>query len=330
MFNKRKVTQLHQSVRITLISSAFLFFPFANAESVLITGEIASLDKQIVSAPRTDRWQVQIQWMFEEGKIANKGDLIAVFDSGSLKSQIKQSEEQLSSEKLLLKKKKLDLEQAVTDAQSALVVAELEVEKARIEAGITSTDVSKYDKGRYQIALERALLNKIKAQQLLLVRKKEQDVEISKQNISITKIEERLAYQYQTLDRTSVKAEITGQVTHAMHPWHGEKITAGTMLQQSMKAMLVQGKGGYQVQAWVHEIDVNKVQAGNVASLRLDAYPNQKLEGQVVSVASQSEKRENWSNSSYHRMYLEFKQQPSAELLPGMSVQVVVEGDVDE
>ena len=176
MFNKRKVTQLHQSVRTTLISSAFLFLPFANAESVLITGEIASLDKQIVSAPRTDRWQVQIQWMFEEGKIANKGDLIAVFDSGSLKSQIKQSEEQLSSEKLLLKKKKLDLEQAVTDAQSALVVAELEVEKARIEAGITSTDVSKYDKGRYQIALERALLNKIKAQQLLLIRKKEQEL----------------------------------------------------------------------------------------------------------------------------------------------------------
>ena len=77
------------------------------AEPVLLTGEIASLEKQIVSAPRTDRWQIQIQWMHEEGTIANEGDLIAVFDSGSIKSQIKQSEERLAAEQLALKKKKI-------------------------------------------------------------------------------------------------------------------------------------------------------------------------------------------------------------------------------
>ncbi|MDA8622273.1 HlyD family efflux transporter periplasmic adaptor subunit [Psychrosphaera sp.] len=330
MLNKLAALKANRLIHLAFMSSAILYMPVANAESVLITGEIASLEKQIVSAPRTDRWQIQIQWMFEEGKIANKGDLIAVFDSGSIKSQIKQSEEQLSSEKLLLKKKELDLEQAVTDAESALAIAELEVEKARIEADITSTDVSKYDKGRYQIALERALLNKIKAEQALIVKKKEQEVEIAKQKISIIKIEERLAYQRQTLKRASVRAEITGQVTHMMHPWHGEKITAGTMLQQSMKAMLVQGKGGYQVQAWVHEIDVNKVKAGSAASLKLDAFPKQNFEGVVQSVASQSEQIANWSNSSYHRIYLKFKQQPNIELLPGMSVQVVVEGEADE
>lgn len=311
--------------RLIIILLSSLFFPKGLlAEPVLITGEIASLEKQIVSAPRTDRWQIQIQWMHEEGTIANEGDLIAVFDSGSIKSQIKQSEERLAAEQLVLKKKKLDLQQAVVNAEGQLKIANLEVEKAKINASVVSTDVSKYDKGKYQLDLERALLGKIRAEQNLAVKIKEQELELVKQNITITKIRENLAFQEKTLERASVTAQITGQVTHMMHPWNGEKITAGSMLQQSMKAMLVQGQGSYRVQAWVHEIDVNKISEGDTASLKLDAFPNKKYQGVISSIASQSEKKEMWSNSAYHRLYLSFNEQPEVELLPGMSVQVVV------
>ncbi len=331
MRSKRKELLMHKVIKgffLVILPMLLLNAHYSAKAEVLVTGEITSLEKQVVSAPRSDSWQTQIQWMYEEGAIAKQGDLIAVFDSGSIKAQIKQSEERLASEKLLLKKKEFDLQQGIVDAEGQLKVAILEVEKAHIEAEITSQDISKYDQGKNQLALERALLSKIKAEENLAVKKKEREVELEKQALTIIKIEESLAYQKQTLSRSSVVANITGQVSHMMHPWNGEKITPGTMLQQSMQAMLVQGQGAYRVQGWVHEIDVNKIAENDKVSIKLDAYPETTYLGKIESVASQSDKKETWSNSAYHRIFVSFDVQPERKLLPGMSVQVVVEGSV--
>ena len=44
-----------------------------------------------------------------------------------------------------------------------------------------------------------------------------------------------------------MKAKVTGPVSHAYHPWNGDKITAGSMVQQAMKVMSVEGQESYQV-----------------------------------------------------------------------------------
>lgn len=298
-------------------------------QPLLFTGQISSSKQQLVSAPMTDRWQIQVQWMAEEGTIAKQGDLIVLFDAGSVKNQIQQNQEQLASQRLQLEKQTVALKQAVVVAEGKLAIAMLEVEKAEIEATIQSSDVSNYDKGRYKLALEKALVQKIKAEEELKVKQKEQWVGLEKQKIEITKIEETLAQLERTLERTTVKAQIEGQVSYMMHPWMRTKITAGTTVQQSMQVMLVQGSGDYLVKAWIHEIDVNKVSEGQAATVSLDAYQGQAFEATIVKVASQSEAKTEWSDSNYHEVQLKFTQQPSLNLLPGMSARVMVELDSD-
>lgn len=296
-----------------------------SASPLLFTGQISSTAQQLVSAPMTDRWQIQVQWMAEEGSIAKPGDLIVLFDAGSVKNQIQQNKEQLASQKLLLEKQTVALRQAVVVAEGKLEIAKLEVEKAQIEAGIQSTDVSNYDKGRYKLALERALVEKIKAEEELKVKQQEQWVGLEKQKIEITKIEETLAQLERTLNRTTVKAQIEGQVSYMMHPWMRTKITAGTTVQQSMKVMLVQGSGDYLVKGWIHEIDVNKITEGQTANVSLDAYQGKTFDATIVSIASQSEAKVEWSDSNYHEVQLKFNQQPDLNLLPGMSARVMVD-----
>lgn len=300
----------------------------AVAEPLLITGKVSSNQQQVVVAPQTDRWQIQVQWLMEEGAIAQKDELIATFDSGDVKTQIKQSEESLASAQLELKKKKLELKQALVEAQGELAVADLELQKAGIEASISSDEVSEYDKGQYKLAYERAVFSKVKAEQKVQVKQKEYETGIAKQKIEITKIEENLAYQKKTLERVSVKATVTGPVSHAYHPWNGDKITAGSLVQQSMKVLTVQGQGGYQVIAWVHEVDVNKLVVGDVASLSLDAFPSMSYRGTVVEIASQSEQKDEWSDSPYHQIKVNFEHQPDQKLLPGMSVRVLIDKDM--
>ena len=82
-------------MRNKLIISAVLFscycLPPAFAQTPLIlSGQIKASDNQTFYAPKTDNWRVQVQWLLPEGDIAKEGDLVVVFDSGSIQSQIEQ------------------------------------------------------------------------------------------------------------------------------------------------------------------------------------------------------------------------------------------------
>jgi multidrug efflux pump subunit AcrA (membrane-fusion protein) len=56
-----------------------------------LTGIIVSAQSQVVSAPKGSNWRVQVQWMASEGEIVQAGDLIAVFDSGSIQTDLDQA-----------------------------------------------------------------------------------------------------------------------------------------------------------------------------------------------------------------------------------------------
>ena len=58
---------------------------------LILSGQIKASDNQTFYAPKTDNWRVQVQWLLPEGDIAKEGDLVVVFDSGSIQSQIEQT-----------------------------------------------------------------------------------------------------------------------------------------------------------------------------------------------------------------------------------------------
>ena len=56
------------------------------AVPLLLTGTLQSADKQTVISPMSDNWRVQVQWLHPEDQPVQRGDLIAVFDAGNVKS----------------------------------------------------------------------------------------------------------------------------------------------------------------------------------------------------------------------------------------------------
>ncbi|WP_416305957.1 HlyD family secretion protein [Neptunicella sp. SCSIO 80796] len=295
-------------------------------DSLLLTGVVSSAKSQIVTAPRTDRWQVQIQWLAEEGKVVQKGDLITVFDGGGIQSQLEQNEESLETQKLQLVKTEMDLNQSVVEAEGKLKLAVITVKKTRIEANIPDGEVSNYEKGKYQIAYERALMEKIKAEEELKLAQAARDVGIQKQKIEIIKLQENIDYQRSQLDKLSVVAEVSGPVTHMMHPWNSQKIAAGTNVEASWKVLAVQAQSSYQVSTWVHEIDAVKLVPDDVSlTLTLDAYPDEHYPGHIINMSSQAEQKQQWSDSAYYHLEIGFDAKLKHPIFPGMSVRVHVD-----
>lgn len=292
------------------------------AEPLVISGEIQSTKFQMVSAPKTNRWQVFLQWMAEEGEIVEKGELVAVFDSGGVESQLEENKEQLALKVLELKQTTSKESQSVKEAQANLHIAELEVKKKQIEASVPEGQISEYEHGTHQLAYERAVLSLVKAKEQLKLKKSQRDVAIKKKELEIVRMQEDINYKTKQLDKLGVRAEISGPITYALHPWNGKKISAGTNLQASWDVLKVQAQRHFNAVGWVHEADVNKLTENRNVVLSLDAYPGMEFTGSLSSISKQPELKPMWSNGAYYQVNINFTQPPEIKLSPGMSVRI--------
>ncbi len=290
-----------------------------------LTGIIVSAQSQVVSAPKGSNWRVQVQWMASEGEIVQAGDLIAVFDSGSIQTDLDQAEERLAMERLELNQIQSRQKQFVTEAEGKLKLAEISLNKRKVQTAIPEGEISAYDRGKYQIDFEKALVEKIKAEQLLERAIIDRDVAVNKQQIEITKLAENIAYRKSQLTRMNVVSELTGPVSHMMHPHDKEKISPGMNVQVGWDVMKVQAQESYQIESWVHELDAANIDFDSAhISLSLDAYPGQAFSGELLSISSQTESKKEWSDSAYFGIKIGFTDFPQQPIYPGMSVRITL------
>lgn len=310
----------------TLILLLVVFFNFkvVAAEPLILTGQIGSSAKQIVNAPQGSRWQLQIQWMKEEGSIVQKGDSVVVFDGASEQAQLTSNQENLDRYELEFEQLKIEQAQTVIDAEGRLKVAKMRVEKAKIEASIPGSEVSALDKAQYELELHRAMLEQVKADEALARALQEQRAELAKKRVDILKSQEEIAYLKNILSKLNVVANVTGPVTYAIHPWHGTKLTAGMNVRPSWKVLDVQSTSNFQIETWVHEIDAVGLNENMSVDIILDAYPDRQYKGNIVNLSKQSEKKAQWSKSAYFPAIVKFEETPELNLLPGMSVRLLV------
>lgn len=301
-------------------------FAFSSvAEELVLTGQISSSAKQVVNAPQASRWQIQIQWMEEEGKVVQKGQPVVVFDGANEQSQLTQNQENLDRLVLELEQLKIEQHQRVVDAEGRLKVAKMRVDQAAIEASVPDTEVSAYDKGRYELALQRAVLEKVKAEEALIRAKQEEKTDLTKKEVEILRTEEEIAYLNNILTKLNVIAEATGPVTYAMHPWTGTKVSAGMNIQAAWKVLDVQSTDNFQIETWIHEIDAVDLEENMPVTVILDAYPDRKYQATLTNLSKQSEKKPQWSKSAYFPAIASFEKMPDVNLLPGMSVRLIIE-----
>ena len=183
-----------------------------NAKTLLLSGELKASEQQQFYAPKTDNWRVQVQWLMKEGDIAEPGDVVVVFDSGSIAAEVEQTEQNLVSKQEELQKAQNEGKQTISEAEFALKRAQLVVDKARIDARIPQANLSRYDYEENQLALERALVERQKAESELLETTTTSEVEVNKKQLEIELLEFDLQHQRDALAKMSLTAERSGPV----------------------------------------------------------------------------------------------------------------------
>lgn len=198
--------------------------------------------------------------------------------------------------------------QVVRDKQKLRVLVEYELKRQMTELKAKADE----NKRKLERAHETAQAELSKA---------ESSVSNAENGVKILK--EQLKELEQQLEKCVLKAEQDGTVAYANERWYdaSQRIREGTEMYSGRDVYYLPDMSRMQVKASVHESVVDRIKEGQVATIRLDAFSDRKLQGTVSSVANMA--ASSWSSIQKYETIILIDELPEdLAIKPGMTAEV--------
>ncbi|HBN54383.1 MAG TPA: hypothetical protein DD456_10300 [Stenotrophomonas sp.] len=311
-----------------LVAAAALCFATAvpAAAKVVLTGEVRSIDSQVILTPQSNSSPVVIRYFVPEGEPVKKGEVVLRIDPGQSAAMIPDLEAQIEQSAAKGNKEIAELEVKTVDAELALVDAQAKLAAARIDAKIPKGLVSDLDFDRYQGELDSAT-REVELQRRLLdeareaVRRRRED-----NRLEIRKLEVQRDYHAALVRTAEVRADRDGIVVHGFNNnWIGGRIDEGSSTMPGSRAgEVVAATSRFAVRAWALQPDRQALRIGQAVRLGFDAVPGSAVAGRITAIGGAPERRPEWGDGLYFLVDIAFDP-GTLPLLPGMSVRVIAD-----
>lgn len=260
--------------------------------TVTTTGELEALNSEDIKGPMGLRsanlWQVKISDLIPEGSIVKAGDYIATLDRSEATQKMKDISGELSKIESQFTQTRLDTALEMRKLRDDLVNLKFEMEEKKLVL-----EESKYEPPsvirQVQIDLERADRNY--KQSLTNYKLKFQQNKAKMQEVSATLSQQqaKLDQIVELIDQFVVKAPKDGMLIYKKD-WGGRKIKTGSMISAwDLSVATLPDLSTMVSKTYVNEIDINKIKKNQSVEVRIDAFPDKKFKGKVISIANVGE-----------------------------------------
>jgi len=326
-FVMTRATELAQILRSFLFATALAatspLFALGKAPAPAITGEVRSLHAQPIYTPASSGGTpVVLRYYIEDGSEVPAGEPVLRIDPGQTASRLRTIIAERSKAEATAAKDLADLEVKALDAELALVDAEANFAKAKIDAALPRELVSALDYDRYQGDRDRterelALKQRELAAARAAVARKRQDAELETHRFQLEQ-----KFLEAKLKSAEVRAERAGVVLHGMDPT-GKRFDEGSTSFTGMLVGEVVSPGAMAVRAYALEADRTHFSVGAKVNLTFDALPEAAAIGQITSISGAPRERLIWGEGRYFTLEIELPADAQhLPMLPGMSVKV--------
>jgi HlyD family secretion protein len=256
---------------------------------VTASGKIEPKRKVDISADISGR---VIQVAVEEGQWVNRGDLLLRIDPSQYEAQVRRAEAAVAQAQARSAQSRAQLIKAQSDvkrseflAQGRELISASDLENARTQAQVAQAEL---EAGRFAVAQSQA----------------------------------GLAEARDALSKTTIRAPMSGRVTR-LNIEEGETAVIGTMNNPGSLLLTVADLSVMEAKVKVDETDVPGINVGDVAAVRIDAFPTQSFPGRVTRIAN-SAVQTAASQGGADQQSVDFEvvitlDQPPAELRPDLS-----------
>jgi len=260
--------------------------------NVFTSGELEAKNSVNIDGPTGIRaigiWQVKISDLVAEGTLVQKGDYIADLDKTEISNKMREADSELQKIESQYTQIKLDttlqLRQSrdeIANLQFTVREKEIVVEQSEFEPPATIRQ-AKLDLERNKRSLEQAIKNyKIKESQSIA---KMQEI-----TASLNQTKNKLEQLAMVLMEFTIIAPEDGMVIY-QREWNGKKKTVGSTISGWDPTVATLPDLSKMIsKTYVNEVDIRKIKSNQIVNVSLDAFPEKKLTGKVITVANVGE-----------------------------------------
>jgi HlyD family secretion protein len=276
---------------------------------IVTTGELEAKNSVNILGPSQLRnyriYNVNIQDIIEEGKVVKKGDYVAQLDPSELSNRIQDAQLELESRKSQYEQTHLDTALQMRQARNELINLEYAVEEKSIVLEQSKFEPPATVK-QAEIELDKARRAFQQAKENYEIKYRQNVAKMRQASNSLKKQQNDFDGMLELRESFIIKAPEDGMLIYRKS-WNGTQIKEGSQI--SAWDPIVATLPDLSVmmsKTYVNEVDVRKVKPGQSVDIGLDAFPEKKFKGEVISVANVGEQRPN-SDAKVFQVNIELK-----------------------
>jgi multidrug efflux pump subunit AcrA (membrane-fusion protein) len=292
----------------------------AGGITIIETGTLEAVNNVVFVLPRYSMYwyQMRIIGFAENGAMVNEGDSIIQLDTSEINKLIRDRETNLETQFANLEKMHVQQSNQINDFESKIKneTASYNLKKIELES-------SRFETERQQairkLEFKQAELNLAKEKRKLELTKIIQANDIIIQNIRIRQLKNDIDQFYKIIPMLTVRTSVAGVFQRGRNPSNGQTLVLGDNMYSGYSMGNVPELKWMKVNTFINENDFPKLSVGQKVTVRLDAMPELKFNGEVSYIGKLCRQRE--PNSKQKGFDVEVKMSESYEQLkPGMTV----------
>jgi len=254
----------------------------------LLSGELAAVRSASIVTPRGER--LQIRWMAEDGSDVKEGERVIEFDAARLIQSIEELRLKLRQAANERESRERAVVAEADGKRVAVEKAEVEAEKARIDAEVPRELRAAVDWARFQTSYgeSKATLEKAKLEQQAFMTSSRSDLEVLRRTEE--KARRELEVAEKALVGTSISAPRNGIfLAGNFWQWGPEgprKLQPGDTVWPNFPVGSIPDPTEMEVSATLSEVDHGRIAPGMKARCILDTYPDRGFDGRVEDVGA--------------------------------------------
>jgi HlyD family secretion protein len=297
-------------------------------QRIVLSGELDTHRGTMITVPRIPSWQTTIQWLADDGADVKKGDRIAELDASSLTSTLDEKRTTLREAEHRLAQQLAELRATVAEKAFEAEKWKNELEKARIKASLPRDLVSARDAAERDLAQRNAEKELAKATEALRAARIGAAADQRNLEIALVSARQEIARAESAIQTLTLTAPENGTVIFLDHPWEGRKLQVGDRAWVGLPLAKIPDLSTLEVVATLWDVDDGRVVTGDRATVTVDAYPEHRFSGRVVSVAPVAQESARLTLRRSFRTVIALDSFDLARMRPGLSTKVVIEKPV--
>jgi multidrug efflux pump subunit AcrA (membrane-fusion protein) len=265
---------------------------------VTVTGELQAERSIDIQAPMTLRSRrlryqsIMIQDLVPEGTVVDSGDYVATLDRAAADNSYKDALDELEMAESAYTRTKLDTTLQLRQLRDELINLKFNMEEAEI-----TLEQSKFEP---PATIRQAQINLDKAERAYQQAVQNYEIKVEQARADMTEVRLDLADERRTteemaqvLENFVIHAPAPGMVIYKRE-WSGQKRTVGSEIStHDLTVAQLPDMSTMISKTYVNEIDISKIQQGQVVRIGVDAFPEKRFTGYVSSVANIGEQLPN-------------------------------------